>query len=98
RGPEPHVEAFDGKDRLGHGSYLSFGSSASRRPSPMKLKQNSVSAMKGAGKTSAQGAVSICCAPSEISTPQEVKGSRMPSPKNDRKVSARITPGIVSVT
>src|SRR5579862_1195491 len=53
----------------------SFGSSASRRPSPMKLKAKSVAAMNSDGKTSSHGADSIWSAPCEISTPQEVSGS-----------------------
>jgi len=55
------------------------------------LKEKSVTAMKTAGKIRVHGAVSIVDAPSEISTPQEVKGSRMPRPRKDRKLSARIT-------
>ena len=54
--------------------------------------------MNKAGKISSQGAVSIWLAPSEISTPQLVSGSCMPRPRNDRKLSVRITPGTVRVT
>jgi len=43
----------------GHVDHRSCGSSASRRPSPMKLRQNSVTARNAAGKASIHGAVSI---------------------------------------
>src|SRR5690242_7874745 len=53
----------------------SFGSSASRRPSPTKLKAKSVAAMNSEGNTSIHGADSIWSAPWEMSTPQDVSGS-----------------------
>src|SRR3546814_14446284 len=59
----------------GPSPHLSLGSSASRRPSPMKLKAKRVAARKSAGKTSIQGATSITSAPSALSTPQEVSRS-----------------------
>ena len=66
----PAVEMADLQER--HGAQRSFGSSASRKPSPTKLKQNSVVARNSAGKISIQGALSICAAPSLMSTPQLV--------------------------
>ncbi len=50
---EPHVEVPDVEDRRGH--QRSLGSRASRKPSPMKLKQNSVVAMNAVGNSSIQG-------------------------------------------
>src|SRR5690606_9149431 len=76
----------------------SFGSSASRRPSPKKLKQNNVVARKTAGKSSIHGALSISSAPSFTSAPHDVIGSCTPSPRKLRNDSTRITCGIVSVT
>src|SRR6185437_8471804 len=97
RRPEPHIEVLYFEDRCRR-HQRSLGSRASRSPSPMKLKQNKVTAMNSAGKISIHGAVSSWFAPSEISTPHDVSGSRMPRPRNDRKLSDRITDGIVSVT
>ena len=76
----------------------SFGSIASRRPSPMKFRQNSVTIIVTAGPISVHGAGSMSCAPAEIRRPSEVSGSCTPSPRKDRKLSARITTGIISVT
>src|SRR5665647_2830084 len=61
--------------KQGHRTYLSFGSSASRKPSPMKFMQYSVMESKPAGNNKIQGETSITLAPSEISTPQLVMGS-----------------------
>jgi hypothetical protein len=77
----------------GDTSHRCLGSRASRRPSPMKLKQNRVTARNVAGKISSQGALSICAAPSAISTPQLVSGSCTLRPRNDRNDSIRITWG-----
>ncbi len=71
-------------------NYRSLGSSASRRPSPIKLKQKRVTARNTAGNISSQGADSICLAPSEISTPQLVSGSCTPSPRKERKLSVNL--------
>src|SRR5205085_1088443 len=59
----------------------SFGSKASRNPSPMKLRQNSVPTKKPAGKINCHGADCITFVPSAISTPQEVSGSETPRPR-----------------
>src|SRR4051812_15019738 len=91
---EMHIEVRDFEQRC----HRSLGSSASRSPSPRKLKQNKVTAMNRAGNSNIQGAVSIWSAPSEIKTPQLVSGSWIPSPRKERKLSVRITPGTVRVT
>ena len=54
--------------------------------------------MTAAGKISSQGASSMSCAPSAISAPSEASGACTPRPRKDRKLSARITAGMVSVT
>ena len=56
-----------------------------------------VIASNAPGKISVQGADSIDCVPSAMSTPQLVSGSWIPKPKKLMKLSARITPGIVNV-
>src|SRR4029079_4620830 len=75
----------------------SWGSRASRNPSPMKLKQNNVTPRKIAGNSRLQDALSMTFAPSEMSTPQLVCGSCTPSPRKLMKLSVRITDGTVSV-
>src|SRR5215204_1853063 len=79
-------------------AYRSFGSSASRKPSPMKFRANRVETRNRAGKTSMPVAPWMFFAPSEISTPQLVIGSCTPRPRKERKLSKRITFGTRSVT
>src|SRR5674476_1104382 len=59
--------------------------------------QYSVVVSKPAGNNKIQGETSITLAPSEISTPQLVMGSWIPSPKNDKTDSVKMTPGTVTV-
>lgn len=59
----------------------SRGSSASRNPSPRKLKASMVMQMKVAGKNRAHGAARKARLPSAASTPQEAMGACTPRPK-----------------
>ena len=64
-----------------HTSYLrSFGSSASRKPSPTALNAKIVNEMKIAGKIKRQGAVSIALFPSDAIVPQLACGCGTPKP------------------
>ena len=85
-GGKAHVEiAVDvehGRARPSGGRHQrSFGSRASRKPSPRKLKQNKVTVMNTAGTIRVRGLISNSVAPSLINTPQLVMGSCTPSPK-----------------
>jgi hypothetical protein len=85
-----HIEIADSK--IGAPSQRSFGSRASRRPSPMKLKQNSVTAMNRPGRSASRARFHLVGAVGDQHAPAEVSGSWMPRPRKDRKLSARITP------
>ena len=73
-GRKGHAQIADGKDRFSH-AQRSFGSSASRRPSPTKFSAKSVDTRNTAGKISSQLALPMFFAPAAISTPQLVIGS-----------------------
>ena len=83
KGLEPNLEIADRKDRraVPRHRQRSFGSSASRRPSPMKLRAKSVEVRNKEGKISSQLAAGMLFLPWEISTPQLDIGSWTPSPK-----------------
>ena len=69
-----HVQVADASSdaaRPSAAAQRSFGSSASRRPSPRKLKREQRQRPgRSTGKISSHGAASMFCAPSEISAPQ----------------------------
>ncbi|VFT03781.1 Uncharacterised protein [Escherichia coli] len=70
-----------------------FGSRASRKPSPIKLKQNSVTTRNPAGNNNNHGETSIEFAPSLSNAPQLLNGSCVPNPRKLRKDSKRIMLG-----
>ena len=57
------------------------GSSASRRPSPMKLMHSTISVIVNPGKVTSHHIVSMFCWPSEISCPSAGVGGAMPNPR-----------------
>src|ERR1017187_6748347 len=75
----------------------SRGSSASRRPSPMKLKQYTIVASAAAGTSNRCGCACMSEAPSAISEPSDANGTRTPRPRKLMKASNRMTVGTVSV-
>src|ERR1044072_5932277 len=72
------------------------GSRYSRRPSPMKLKASTVSAMAMPGKISACGATCSVdkSRASSIMTPHDGAGGGTPSPRNDNDASESTAPAI----
>lgn len=78
---------------FGQNILLIFGSRASRKPSPIKLKQNSVTTRNPAGNNSNHGETSIEFAPSLSNAPQLLNGSCVPNPRKLRKDSKRIMLG-----
>src|ERR1041384_3580093 len=76
--------------------FLICGSSASRKPSPTKLRENNISAIVSPGKINCHGYTARFCAPSAARLPQETRGGRTPRPRNDKNASLNITLGIVS--
>src|SRR3989441_2005475 len=81
--------------RLYATSRLSCGSSASRRPSPRKLKHRSVIESANPGKITSHGNSASSRAPSETSVPHDAAGGWTPRPRNERNASCRITAGTV---
>ena len=64
----------------------------------MKLKLISVTTITADGKISSHGASSMSDAPLAIRVPSEAMGGWTPRPRKLRKLSARITAGMVRVT
>src|SRR5690606_1728518 len=58
---EGRAEIADFEECHRRQSLALFGSSASRRPSPRKFRENRVSAKKNAGKISSHGNISMFC-------------------------------------
>src|SRR5439155_16241451 len=87
-GVEAGAEITDGKQRLRH-RYLDFGSRASRRPSPRKLKESVERKIITPGAR-----IQRCCSKVLRSCaafsmfPQEETGSRIPRPRNESPASA----------
>src|SRR6185503_5322179 len=84
---------------LGHvcSLYLSFGSSASRSPSPSRLNDSTVRKMARPGHTAIHGAVvRKRCAELSIE-PQDGAGGCCPSPRNESAASAMMAAAIESV-
>ena len=78
-------------------AYRSRGSSASRRPSPTRLSDNTTRKIENPGQIAIHGAVvrKRCAALSML--PQEGAGGCCPSPQNDSAASALIAAAIESV-
>src|SRR6185295_12558679 len=96
---DQRIEAGAARRGRGHQatSRRSCGSSASRRPSPRKLKQKSVSESARPGKMTSHGNKASTRAPSDTSVPHEASGGWTPSPRNERNASCRMIAGTVSV-
>src|SRR6266542_3119441 len=86
---------------IAHGSFrqsfAAFGSSASRNPSPRKLREKSVMEKASPGKTSSHGYSSMLLAPSVMRVPHELIGGCTPKPRKLRNASSSMTLGTVSV-
>src|SRR5664280_111452 len=78
-------------------SFDDLTSSASRRPSPRKFSEKSVSENTAPGNSNNHGNSSICSAPSLINTPHELIGGCTPRPRKLRKDSISMTEGTVRV-
>src|SRR5882762_11136054 len=77
--------------------YLSLGSSASRRPSPIRLNDSTVRKIASPGQIAIQGAlVRKRCAELSIE-PQDGAGGCWPRPRNESAASAMIAAAIESV-
>src|SRR4029453_6691866 len=68
----------------------SFGSSASRNPSPSRLKARTVKKIASAGKIAACGAVSISERAASSMAPHSGVGGCAPMPRNDRLAAVMI--------
>src|SRR5215831_15896604 len=92
---EVHPEVPDSKDRRRHWLY---GSAASRRPSPTRLKARTerITTAPGTRSQGASATVWMFCA-SWSNTPQLIAGGRMPRPRNESDVSLMIIAGIARV-
>src|SRR5262249_28919566 len=92
---EVDPEVLDLEDGLGHRLY---GSAASRKPSPTRLKARTERMTTPPG-TRSQGASATVWMfwASCRSTPQLIAGGRIPSPRKDRDVSLMIMAGMASV-
>src|SRR5262245_45336489 len=90
---DPEVPDFE--DRRRHWLY---GSAASRRPSPTRLKARTerITTAPGTRSQGASATVWMFCA-SWSSTPQLIAGGRMPRPRNESDVSLTIMAGIARV-
>src|SRR5215472_16670924 len=73
------------------------GSRASRRPSPMKLIATTVTKIARPGKTAVQGAIDMSVWASFSMFPQLGVGGWIPSPRNERVLSAMMAVAIPSV-
>src|SRR6266496_4087845 len=81
-----------------HVQTIEYGSVASRRPSPRKLKASTALAMNTTGMSSHGKCANVwmfCASCSNV--PQLTNGGRMPIPRKVSAVSARIMPGTASV-
>src|SRR6188768_2139232 len=87
---------------LGHqlARLRNFGSMASRKPSPTKLKANTTSKMAAPGIRNNHGASKMYDRPSAKMLPQVAYGGRTPKPRNDSADSVKIACAtlIVAVT
>src|SRR5262249_50001899 len=87
-----HGEVFlqprDAEDRRGH-EPDSFGSVASRNPSPTMLRPSTSIRIAMPGNIESHGASSIASNPSRIMPPQVAVGGFTPSPMNDSEASVR---------
>src|ERR1700722_21041478 len=95
-GAERHVQAPD-LQQGGHRCTRWVGSSASRRPSPMKLTVRIVSTRSPAGKKNSQGSVVAASWPLAIRLPRDTSGGWMPRPRKDSTASMRIASATVRV-
>src|SRR6266511_3118637 len=96
----PHRPACGGRFRTdAHYARIlrCVGSSASRRPSPMKLMQSTRIMIAIPGKTTSHQEVCISFCPSLMSVPSAGVGGLIPKPRNERAASIRIAPATVSV-
>src|SRR5690606_32152532 len=80
-----------------HSTLLMRTSSASRRPSPSRLKASTVTLMNSDGKISSWGWVSMVASPSLLMLPQEAVGGATPMPMKDRKASVKMALGTAKV-
>src|SRR5262245_7646240 len=92
---EVDAEILDAEDRRRHWLY---GSAASRRPSPTRLKAMTerITTAPGTRSHGASATVWMFCA-SWSSTPQLIAGGRMPRPRKESDVSLMIIAGIARV-
>src|SRR5207244_748397 len=92
---EVHAQVADRQQRV---HQVPYGSAASRRPSPTRLKASTatITARPGTSSHGASASVWMFCA-SWSSTPHEMAGGRMPRPRNDSAVSLMIRTGMASV-
>src|SRR3989442_5683374 len=94
-GEELGFEVLDLQDRRRHRFCL--GSSASRRPSPRKLKAISVRESAIGGARTMWGAMRSAWKPSAAMAPQEGVGGWTPRPRKLKKASNRMACGIPKV-
>src|SRR4029077_16416247 len=89
---EVSVEVVDLEQGVGHGrAHLrSFGSSASRRPSPTMLKDMATRISMTPGTAETWGATERKLRPSEHMMPQSGRGGVMPSPRKDSPAPSTI--------